>query len=74
MFSISECTGVIEIPAAIIGNIFSGWIVRRWKLDFHGQLTMAKVVIVVIIASFFSFFIRCPNADFAGVNVKYENT
>ncbi|XP_072018413.1 solute carrier organic anion transporter family member 4A1-like [Amphiura filiformis] len=66
--------GIILAPAAIIGPIASGYIIRRFDLKVPQILKLILVVLVLGGACFFGFLFYCPNVPFAGVTVVYQNT
>ena len=62
------------VPAALIGCIIGGILIRCCRMGFRGQLIMIIICGIVSIASFAAFFVRCPTIPFVGVNVGYNNT
>ncbi|XP_030830824.1 solute carrier organic anion transporter family member 4A1 [Strongylocentrotus purpuratus] len=65
--------GVMVIPSSLIGCIVGGLIVRYFKLEFKGMIKFCIGVLTISLAALFVFIISCPNVDFAGVTVEYDN-
>ncbi|XP_072038989.1 solute carrier organic anion transporter family member 4A1-like [Amphiura filiformis] len=66
--------GILTTPSGLIGCLFGGWIVNRFKLKFRG---MIKFCIGSLSIGFFmvlAFLMTCPNVPFAGVTVQYQNS
>lgn len=61
------------IPSSLIGCIVGGLIVRYLKLEFKGMIKFCIGVLTISLAALFVFVISCPNVDFAGVTVEYNN-
>ncbi|PIK58760.1 putative solute carrier organic anion transporter family member 2A1 [Apostichopus japonicus] len=67
-------TGVVVIPAAFIGTLSGGCIIRAFNLQNKGK---AMMILVLHIGCFFTtimyLFIGCPNTPTAGLTAPYES-
>ena len=60
--------GIIIMPAALIGNLSSGVIVKKLKLDSRGCIWL--LVFLQSVGSIFMpvvYFLSCPDTIYAGV-------
>lgn len=66
--------GVVVIPAAFIGTLSGGFIIRAFNLQNKGK---AMMILVLHIGCFFTtimyLFIGCPNTPTAGLTAPYES-
>ncbi|XP_071962601.1 solute carrier organic anion transporter family member 4A1-like [Antedon mediterranea] len=65
--------GFIVIPCALVGSILGGWIMKTLKLDVGGALKFVLICLSISTVMFLAFVVYCPNAQFAGVTVDYNN-
>ncbi|XP_061125182.1 solute carrier organic anion transporter family member 1C1-like isoform X1 [Syngnathus typhle] len=65
--------GIFNLPAVALGIITGGFVMKRFKL---GVIGAARVSITASVASFcllvVQVFLRCENAEVAGLTVTYE--
>ncbi|XP_022104541.1 solute carrier organic anion transporter family member 4A1-like [Acanthaster planci] len=69
----SIVVGLTVIPAAVFGSVIGGWVVKRFKLHFKGMIKFCLLVLLVSLLMIGAFLISCPNPNFAGVTVDYDN-
>lgn len=66
-------TGILNLPAVALGIITGGFVLKRFKL---GVIGAARVSISASVGSFcllaIQVFIRCENAEVAGLTVSYQ--
>ncbi|XP_055339492.1 solute carrier organic anion transporter family member 4A1-like [Paramacrobiotus metropolitanus] len=65
--------GAATIPFGAGGTLLGGWIIKRWGLDCRGILKVCVICSFLALLCVLIFLIRCPNEQFAGVNVPYKN-
>ncbi|XP_038052230.1 solute carrier organic anion transporter family member 4A1-like [Patiria miniata] len=69
----SIVVGLTVIPAAVFGSVIGGWVVKHFNLMFKGMIKFCLAMLIVSLFMIGSFLISCPNPDFAGVTVDYDN-
>ncbi|CAL4067758.1 unnamed protein product, partial [Meganyctiphanes norvegica] len=69
----SVLIGLVAVPAAGGGTFLGGWIVKKLKLSCAGIIRVCIILSSLCFLSYFTFTISCPNPQFAGVNIAYDN-
>ncbi|NWR45989.1 SO4C1 protein, partial [Regulus satrapa] len=67
--------GLVLIPAAALGQVISGVLVYKWKMDCKDiiKFTIRTYSVALILNTVF-LFAKCGNEPFAGVSVTYNGT
>jgi len=64
--------GCTAIPAGVGGLLMGGYVQKRLDLTMLGLLKMCLALNCMSIIFLFTFFIRCPEVNFAGVSANYN--
>ncbi|XP_054749768.2 solute carrier organic anion transporter family member 4C1-like isoform X1 [Lytechinus pictus] len=65
--------GTCIVPGGILGVLFGGWIIRRFRLSVVGTIKFCLLLTIITTLTLPTLFIRCPQTDLAGVLVSYEH-
>lgn len=65
--------GLVTVPAGGGGTFLGGYLVKRWNLPCSGILKFCLLATASCIVFTFCFALNCPNLDFAGLTVPYQN-
>ena len=64
-------TGLIAVPAACLGEIIGGLIVKRYNMNLKQVLKLSIVFSFLSLALAPIYLAKCPNANLAGVTTGY---
>ncbi|XP_078610405.1 solute carrier organic anion transporter family member 4A1-like isoform X1 [Branchiostoma floridae x Branchiostoma japonicum] len=70
----SFIVGLVTVPAATVGTLLGGFLVRRLQLDILGIVKFCFVVTSLTVMASLTFLITCGDVTFAGVNTDYSNS
>lgn len=65
--------GFVVVPAGGGGTFLGGWLIKRLQLRCSGILKFCIVFSFFCVLACLTFVMSCPNTQFAGVNVEYDN-
>lgn len=63
----------MTVPAGGGGTFLGGYLIKRFNLTCSGILKFCLFATAACIAFTLCFALNCPNLDFAGVTVPYQN-
>ncbi|XP_071854102.1 solute carrier organic anion transporter family member 4A1-like [Apostichopus japonicus] len=65
--------GVLVIPTGLFGCLFGGWVIKRFNLEFKGQIRFCLIVLLTSLFLTFAFLLTCPTVKFAGVTTNHDD-
>lgn len=65
--------GLVTVPAGGGGTFLGGYLIKRFNLPCSGILKFCLLATAACIAFTLCFALNCPNIDFAGLTVPYQN-
>lgn len=65
--------GVVIIPAGLFGCLFGGWVIKKFHLEFKGQIRFCLIVLFSSLLLAFAFLLTCDNVPFAGITRDYTD-
>ncbi|XP_018053910.1 PREDICTED: solute carrier organic anion transporter family member 4A1 isoform X1 [Atta colombica] len=65
--------GLVTVPAGGGGTFLGGYLIKRFNLPCSGILKFCLLATAACIAFTLCFALNCPNLDFAGLTVPYQN-
>lgn len=65
--------GLVTVPAGGGGTFLGGYLIKRFNLSCSGILKFCLLATAACIVFTFCFALNCPNIDFAGLTVPYQN-
>ncbi|XP_025992017.1 solute carrier organic anion transporter family member 4A1 isoform X2 [Solenopsis invicta] len=65
--------GLVTVPAGGGGTFLGGYLIKRFNLPCSGILKFCLLATTACIAFTLCFALNCPNLDFAGLTVPYQN-
>ncbi|XP_067214968.1 solute carrier organic anion transporter family member 4A1 isoform X2 [Linepithema humile] len=65
--------GLVTVPAGGGGTFLGGYLIKRFNLPCSGILKFCLLATAACIAFTLCFSLNCPNLDFAGLTVPYQN-
>ena len=68
----TDVTGVVGVPAGLIGVLLGGYIVKRFDLKVRAIIKLVIGLNAAATCLYLMFVIRCENVDFAGITVTYD--
>lgn len=66
-------SGLVTVPAGGGGTFLGGYLIKRFNLSCSGILKFCLFATTACIAFTLCFALNCPNLDFAGLTVPYQN-
>ena len=63
--------GGISLFSGVIGALFGGWVMKRYKLECLGLLKFSLILVSISLLFVSAFIINCDEVPFAGVTVQY---
>ncbi|XP_067934229.1 solute carrier organic anion transporter family member 4C1-like [Watersipora subatra] len=69
----SSITGLALISAAVLGQLFTGCIIKKLNLSVRQILKMVLTAVLLCICILPVYLARCPTVKFVGVNVDYTD-
>ena len=63
-------TGMVSIPASVLGFLLSGAAVRRWS-SVRSMFNLIIIIVIVSGAGSFAYLIGCDSREVVGVHVNY---
>ncbi|NXC35949.1 SO4C1 protein, partial [Campylorhamphus procurvoides] len=67
--------GLVLVPAAAIGQVISGFLVSKYKMDLKSIIKfMISTCSVALLLNTVFLFVECKNEPFAGVSETYNGT
>lgn len=73
VFSFFFFLGLVTVPAGGGGTFLGGYLIKRFNLPCSGILKFCLLATAACIAFTLCFSLNCPNLDFAGLTVPYQN-
>eukprot|EP00057_Strongylocentrotus_purpuratus_P030692 XP_782456.3 PREDICTED: solute carrier organic anion transporter family member 4C1 [Strongylocentrotus purpuratus] len=64
--------GTCIVPGGVLGVLFGGWIIRRFRLRVIGTIKLCLILTVITTITLPAMFLRCPQNALAGILVSYE--
>ncbi|XP_029156847.1 solute carrier organic anion transporter family member 4A1 isoform X2 [Nylanderia fulva] len=65
--------GLVTVPAGGGGTFLGGYLIKRFNLSCSGILKFCLLATAACIAFTLCFALNCPNINFAGLTVPYQN-
>lgn len=65
--------GLVTVPAGGGGTFLGGYLIKRFNLSCSGILKFCLSTTAACIIFTLCFALNCPNIDFAGLTVPYQN-
>lgn len=69
----SPPSGFVVVPAGGGGTFLGGWLIKKLQLRCSGILKFCIVFSFFCVLACLTFVMSCPNTEFAGVSVEYDN-
>ena len=65
-------TGLILIPAAVIGQVGGGYVIKKFDMQIKAQIKLCIVITLLLLVTSGGFWMKCKQNDIAGVNYSYS--
>ncbi|KAI8494912.1 sodium-independent organic anion transmembrane transporter [Branchiostoma belcheri] len=70
----SFIVGLVTVPAATVGTLLGGYLVKRLQLDIRGIAKFCLVVTSLTVMASLAFLITCSDVTFAGITTVRNNS
>ena len=65
-------SGMILIPAAVIGQVGGGYVIKKFDMQIKAQIKLCIVITLLLLVTNSGFWMKCKQNNIAGVNYGYN--